>query len=179
MDDANRIQLPRLKIVHMMIIAGVLAIVFGVLNSRPFDSSIGLIGLVALGCVWLVIARLRPNPVKTVLANLPDDSDQQIAALEESLARCNPYDWRTNSVARYRLMELYKVRKRYEEAIKEGRLILAMKGVKQELENAVRVEIAMCLDFLGKAEEAERERSAVTDGPDDSADAFVGCRAGS
>ena len=80
-------------------------------------------------------------------------------------------------MARYRLMELYKVRKRYEDAIKQGRAILATRGVRHNLENEVRVEVAICLDFLGKVEEAELERSAVTDGPDDSPDAFVGWRA--
>ena len=177
MEQSERIQLPRLKIIHIMIIAGVLAVVFGVLNSRPSDSTIGLTALGALGGVWFLTTVVRPNPLKVVLANLPDDRDQRIAALEEGLARCNPYDWRTNSVARYRLMELYKVRKRYEDAIKQGRAILATRGVTHNLENEVRVEVAICLDFLGKAEEAELERSAVTDGPDDSADAFVGWRA--
>ena len=71
-------------------------------------------------------------------------------------------------MARYRLMELYRgrMRKRDEDAIKQGRAILATRGVRHNLENEVRVEVALIVcDFLGKVEEAELERSAVTDGP--------------
>ncbi len=98
----------------------------------------GLWYLFALGCVWLVFTIKRKNPLKAVLESLPDEPDRAIAALEDGLAHCNPYDVGTNSMARYRLMELYKVGKRYEEAVEEGRSILAMKGVKHELENEVR-----------------------------------------
>ena len=60
-------------------------------------------------------------------------------------------------------MQVYKVRKRYENAIAQGRRILAVKALKHGFEDAVRVEISACLDFLGRSEEAERERMAVGD----------------
>ena len=117
MADSTRIPLPRLKIVHIMLIAGVFAIVFGVLSTRREESFFGLTLLIAIGCVWLVVRTLRVNPLKAVLAQLPENTDDKIAALEGGLARCNPYDVSTNSLARYRLMELYKVRKRYQDAV--------------------------------------------------------------
>ena len=55
--------------------------------------------------------------------------------------------------------------------------ILQIRGVNHGLENEVRVEISICLDFLGRTEEAEAERIAVTDGLDDRPDAFFGWRA--
>ena len=117
------------------------------------------------------------NPLKALLAQLPEDTDEKIAALENGLARCNPYDIRTNSLARYRLMELYKVRKRYQDAVDQGKSILATKGVNRELEDEVRVEIAVCLDFLGRADEAAMERMAVADDTNDRPDGFLGWRA--
>ena len=126
--------------------------------------------------MWCVTI-FRPNPLKAVLESLPDDRDAQIGALEDGLARCNLYDVGTNSMKAYRLMELYKVRKRYEKAIEQGRSILAMSGVKRDLENEVRVELAICLDFLGRADEAEMERMALADGGDDWGNGFMGLRA--
>ena len=72
---------------------------------------------------------LRPNLLKALLANLPENTDDKIAALEDGLVRCNHFDVVTNALAPYRLMELYKVRKRYQEAIDQGKSIVAMKGV--------------------------------------------------
>ncbi len=74
-------------------------------------------------------------------------------------------------------MELYKVRKRYQEAVDQGKSILAMKGVNRELEDEVRVEIAVCLDFLGRIDEAAMERMAVADDTDDRPQGFLGWRA--
>jgi tetratricopeptide (TPR) repeat protein len=175
--DSTSIQLPRLKIVHIMLIAGVFAIVFGVLSTRPEESLFGLTLLIAIGCVWFVVRMLRVNPLKVVLAQLPENTDEKIAALEDGLARCNRYDVSTNSLARYRLMELYKVRKRYQDAIDQCKSILAMKGVNHELEDEVRVEIAVCLDFLGRSDEAAMERMTVTGETDDRPDGFLGWRA--
>ena len=177
MADSTSIRLPHLKIVHIMLIAGVFAIVFGVLSTRREGSFLGLALLIAVGCVWLVVRRLRVNPLTAVLAQLPENTDEKIAALENGLARCNPYDVGTNSVARYRLMELFKVRKRYQDAIDQGKLILAMKGVNRELEDEVRVEIAVCLDFLGRIDEAAMERMAVADETNDRPQGFLGWRA--
>jgi tetratricopeptide (TPR) repeat protein len=177
MADSTSIQLPRLKIVHIVIIVCTLAIVFGVLSTRLEESFLGLMLLIAVGFIWLVVRIMRVNPLKAVLAQLPENTDEKIAALEDGLARCNPYDVRTNSVARYRLMELYKVRKRYQDAVDQGRSILAMKGVNRELEDEVRVEIAICLDFLGRIDEAAMERMAVADDTDDRPQGFLGWRA--
>src|SRR5260370_37430274 len=70
MERSDRIQLPRLKIIHVMLIAGVLAVVFSVLSSRLEDSVIGLTGLFALVYLWFLFTMFRPNPVKAVIANL-------------------------------------------------------------------------------------------------------------
>jgi tetratricopeptide (TPR) repeat protein len=132
------------------------------------------VGLCAVACVWFLGAMLWPNPLKTVLANLPDDPALRIDALEDGLARCNPFDLGKITQARYGLMQLYTIRKRYEEAINQGRLLLRMPALRHDLENEVRVELAACLDFLGRAEEAEAERMAVADKLEDSPDTFVG-----
>ena len=174
MESSDSIQLPRLKIVHVMIITLVLAIVFYALTSKPTDSIVGVIVLVFLTLVAPILWSLRPNPLKAVLANLPDDPDERIAALEQGLQTANPSDVRTNAAARYRLMELYKARKRYEEAIDQGRAILRMSGLKDEFESEVRLELAVCLDFLGRAGEAEAERMAAEDCLDAQPDGLLG-----
>jgi tetratricopeptide (TPR) repeat protein len=122
---------------------------------------------VFLTIVASILWSLRPNPLKAVLTSLPAEPDEKIAALEQGLRAANPYDVRTNAAARYRLMELYKVRKRYEEAIDQGRSILRMSGLEQEFESEVRLELAVCLDFLGREEQAEAERMAAEDCLDD------------
>ena len=86
---------------------------------------------------------------------------ERIAALEVGLANCKPSDVGRNSQARYGLMQLYTTQKRYEEAINQGRLILQKGRVSNDLENNVRVELAFCLDSVGRAREAEAERMAV------------------
>ena len=89
--QSDRIQLPRLKIVHLMIVAGVFAVVFAVLNTRPGDSTLGLAGLFAIvGGVWFAVTMFRGNPLKAVLESLPDDPDAQIVALEAGLAQLQP-----------------------------------------------------------------------------------------
>jgi hypothetical protein len=104
MADSTSIQLPRLKSIHIMHIAGVFAIVFGVLSTRREESVLGLTLLFAVGCVWIVARMLRVNPFKVVLAQLPENTDEKIAALADGLVRCNPHDVSTNSLARYRLV---------------------------------------------------------------------------
>jgi hypothetical protein len=150
---------------------------FGVLSTRREESFLGITLLIAGGCLWLVVRMLRVNPLKVVPAQLPENTDEQIAALEDGLARCNPYDVSTNSLARYRLMELYEVRKRYQDAISQGKLILALNGINHELEDEVRVEIAVCLDFLGRTDEVAMERMAVADESYDRPQGFMGWRA--
>ncbi len=177
MEHSLGINRPRLNIYHIMIIVGVVAVVFGILRSPFRESVIGLTSLCAVACVWFLGAMLWPNPLKTVLAKLPDDPDERIAALEDGLARCNPFDLGKIFQARYGLMQMYTIRKRYEEAINQGRLLLRMPALRHDLENEVRVELAACLDFLGRDEEAEAERMAVADNLEDNPDTFVGWRA--
>src|SRR5262249_11508332 len=167
MVSSDSIQLPRLKIVHVMIITLVLAIVFYALTSKPPDNVVGVIVLVFLTIVASILWSLRPNPLKAVLTSLPAEPDETIAALEQGLRAATPDEVRTNAAARYRLMELYKVRKRYEEAIDQGRSILRMSGLEQEFESEVRLELAVCLDFLGREEQAKAERMAAEDCLDD------------
>ena len=73
MEHSLGIGFPRLKIVHIMIIVGVVAVIFGILSTTFWESVVGLMGLCAVACVWILGAMLWPNPLKTVLANLPDD----------------------------------------------------------------------------------------------------------
>jgi tetratricopeptide (TPR) repeat protein len=174
MESSDSIRLPRLKIVHVMLITLVLAIVFYALSSQPTDSIVGIIVLVFLLMVAPILWSLRPNPLKAVLANLPEEPDEKIAALEQGLQIANHHDVGTNVAARFRLMELYKVHKRYADAIDQGRAILRMRGLKEELECDVRLELAVCLDFLGRGDEAEMERMAAGDCLDDHPKGFLG-----
>jgi tetratricopeptide (TPR) repeat protein len=174
MASSNSIRLPRLKIIHVMLITLVLAIVFYALTSRPTESILGVVSLVLLTLIAPILWSLRPNPLKAVLANLPEDPDEQIAALEQGLQAANPADVRTNTAARYRLIGLYKFRKRYEEAVNQGRTIVRMSGLADSFERAVRLELAVCLDSLGRSDEAEAERLAASDWLDDDPDSFLG-----
>jgi hypothetical protein len=173
MESSDRVQLPRLNIIHVMIIAGVLAVVFYALSSNPRESVLGVTILICVIIVALILWSLRPNPLKAVLANLPDEPAEKIAALEQGLAICNPNDVNTNAVARYRLMELYKVDKRYQEAIDQGRTILRLRGLDNEVESEVRLELAVCLDFLGRTEESEVERMDVDGCRDDLPEVYL------
>jgi hypothetical protein len=174
MEAPNQIRLPRLNLVHLMIVTAVVSIVFGVLTSEPLESEIGIAAICALLSVWFFCSMLRPNPLKQVLANLPFDPDQQIAALEHGLDTCNPYDRRTNATARYRLMKLYQARERYEDAITQGRAVLRMRGLGRDLEIDVRRAIAACLDVRGRPGEAALERMAAGDSLDDYPESIVG-----
>ena len=46
-------------------------------------------------------------------------------------------------------MGLYKVQKRYEDAIEQGRLILRLMCSSDSFESEVHLEMAVCFDFLG------------------------------
>jgi hypothetical protein len=129
MEHSERSRRPRLKMIHVMVIVGGLAIVFGVLRAQPWESFVGLMGLCAVFALGFVVMILRPNPLKTVLANLPDDPAERISALEHGLARSNPFDAGTKLRARYALLRLYTVQSRYLDAIEQGRSILAMRSL--------------------------------------------------
>ncbi len=68
-------------------------------------------------------------------------------------------------------MGLYKVRKRYEDAIEQGRSILRLMCMSDSFEAEVHLEIAICFDFLGRPDEAEAERQEAAEclesGPED------------
>jgi hypothetical protein len=152
-----------LKLSHMMTVTVVLAIVFAVLTRSPLQSALGIGGIVALLCGWYFYAMLRRNPLKQVLATLPNDPDEQIAVLEQGLEACNAFDTRSIAQARYLLMKLYRTENRHEQALDQGRAVLRLRDVEPSLENEVRREIAFCLELLGRTEEASMERMAAGD----------------
>ncbi len=90
MDFWDRIQRPRVKIIHIMIVTVVLAIVFGALRSRPAESAVGVTCLFTLIFVWLLVPILRPDAVKGLLDDPPEDPDDLMRSLEECLATSSP-----------------------------------------------------------------------------------------
>ena len=65
------------------------------------------------------------------------------------------------TTARFRLMQLYKVRARYEDAIREGEKIIKSGGMSYALESKVHLEVANCFDFLGDAAPAASHRESA------------------
>ncbi len=171
-------RLPRLRILHLLLITGLLAVVFSILGSRPGEAIWGVFILFGLALIGIVATMFRPNPVKGALETLGDDVTQNIEALESALTRRNPFQVQTNTFARYRLMQFYKVQTRYEDAIAQGRQIIATRGLSPDLEKEVRAEIPICLDFLGREEAAAIEREAIdTDAGSEEPTSFIGWRA--
>ncbi len=158
-----------------MIGAAVLAVVFGILRgiprSNPAESILAVIFAVGLFAVLLLVPYLRPDPVKAALDDPPEDPDELMASLEQGLAMNLPRPAFRTALARYRLMGLYKVRKRYEDAIEQGRSILRLMCASDSFESEIHLEIAICFDFLGRPDEAEAERleaaECLKDGPED------------
>ena len=60
-------------------------------------------------------------------------------------------------------MQLYKVRKKYERAIAEGERILKRSALTHAFEAKVHLELAICLDLLGRAAEAQAHRQTADD----------------
>jgi tetratricopeptide (TPR) repeat protein len=126
-------------------------------QERSFAASCILLSLFAIPLIWL----FWPTSLKAILANPPEDTNELVAKLEWELASPRVHDPEAIAQARHRLMQLYKARKHYEAAIDQGRKILKQSGLTHAFESQVHLEIAVCLDFLGRDEEAKAEIEAA------------------
>lgn len=168
----------RFKIIHYMILSALVAIglaAWQALTAHPllFARWVGV--LLPLG-LWLLVLLplLRPHPLRAVLADPPADPERLIEALERGLDSPRAGNADTLARARFKLLGLYKVRERYGDAIGQGRSILRLSGLTHAFESQVRLEIAVCLDFLGRGDEAEAERRLADETLDDRPEGALG-----
>lgn len=120
----------------------------------------GLSLMVPLGFLLFAILFL-PSPLKSILANPPDDTNAHIAALEKARGMNRNHSDGAYVQACLRLMELYASEKRYEDAIEQGRMLIRIADLTHASEAETRLRIAGWLDLLGWKEEAVAEREAA------------------
>jgi tetratricopeptide (TPR) repeat protein len=114
--------------------------------------------------------------LEELLAHPPQDDDEFINRLRRALARHVHREGASTANARFRLMQLYKVKKQYEAAIEEGRTVLRIKGLSHSFESKVHVEVAVCFDFIGQTAEADAHRSLADECLDNSPEDALGWR---
>jgi tetratricopeptide (TPR) repeat protein len=155
----DAVRKPRFYIIQYMSFTAIAAIVFAFIFGRPSENALLLFGVLFLIGLLPVYLRLIPNSVESVLLKLPEDPDEQIAALEGVLRRRaifrRPGPRRS---ARLRLMHVYKDRKRFEDAISMGREALALYRMSSSLKGKIHLDIGICLESLGRDNEAKAER---------------------
>jgi len=142
-----------------MIAAVLAALGLAALRLEQSEASVALFIALPLVPFAPLLVFLWPSPVKAVLAHPPRDIDDHILALEKALARSRLPRPVPEMNARYRLMKLYKARERYEDAVAQGRLAVRRARMTHASEAEVRLEIAVCLDLLGRTDEADAERA--------------------
>jgi len=157
----------RFKIIHFMIVSAFLALIFAILRTK-FRQWAGLgpgIFAIYILCIasWVIYGALKNNALQALLAHPPENEDEFIDRLEKELATNAPQSLTTTAIARFRLMQLYKVRKQYAMAIEHGRTIIKFRGLTHASESKVHLELAICLDFLGQGADAEAHRRAADD----------------
>lgn len=167
---------PRFKIIHYMILSALVAIGLAAWQSftahpllfTRWGSVLLPLGLeLVVLLIPFLLPLLWPHPLRAVLATPPADPEKLIEALERGLASPLFVDLGTLAQARFLLLELYVARKRYEDAIAQGRLLLRHSRLSYAFKSQVRLEIAVCLDFLGRTSEAEAERNRADETLDD------------
>lgn len=151
----------QINIVHLMILA--VAVAIGLATHRFAGDpryTFAAFLMVPLGVLLFAILFL-PSPLKSVLANPPAETDAHIAALEKALGTNRNHSNDAYVQACSRLMELYASKKRYEDAIEQGRTVVRIADLTHESEAETRLRIAVWLDLLGRKDEAAAEREAA------------------
>jgi len=129
----------------------------------------GVLGLSAMSLYGVAVFAfaLWPHPLTAVINHPPADPAERLRALERGLRAFRIGNGVTVALARHELMQLHKAGTRYEEVIAQGRAMLRMRGFTHSFESQVHMEMSVCFDFLGRAEEAEAERVEAEDCLDD------------
>src|SRR4051812_15585863 len=102
-----------IRFTHVLAVIAVVALAFAALGDRGHREAVfgGLLLLAALVSFLLLSLALRPEPLRAVLDDPPADDDELMAALESGLRSPPVFDPDATAKGRFRLMQLYKVRK--------------------------------------------------------------------
>jgi hypothetical protein len=150
---------PRFYIVQYVKLTAIVAVLFAVAVSKNAPMLFGLLLLIGLAPVYLP---LLPKSPDSVLFHLPEDPDEQIAALERVIGKTILFRSGPKRAVRVKLMQLYKDSGRFDDAVKLGREILIQFSMSSSLESLIRLEMAICLDRLGRDSEARAQKQIVS-----------------
>jgi tetratricopeptide (TPR) repeat protein len=153
--------MPRFHIVQFMSIIVIVAIIAAILVQlvgRPADAGALIAVLLGLMLISPLVFPLVPGSLEAVLRRPPADLDRHIAAIERALTYRSIFRFGPLSQARFKLMQLYKQRGRFEDAINQGKDLLARYRSRSSFESQIHLEIANCLDSLGRDGESKAEQ---------------------
>src|SRR5271166_6567325 len=149
--------MPRFHIMQFMVFTAIAAIVLAIV-SRPSQSEMLVMIVIAVAAIAPFVLSSLPNSLESVMRNPPTDVDEQIAALERALVSRAWIKFGPLQMARFKLMQLYKGRKSFDEAIAHGREMLARYQWTQSMLGQIHLEIAECLECIGRDQESRAEQ---------------------
>ena len=153
----ENMRIPRFYIIQYMSFTAIAALVFAVAVGKPSERTALALGILFLAGLSPALLPLLPNSVESVLLNLPDKPDEQIAALEGVLSQRAIFRPGPQRSARLKLMRLYVDQEQFEAAISLGRTVLAQFSMPPLLECQLRLEMSTCRKNLGRDHEAKDE----------------------
>jgi tetratricopeptide (TPR) repeat protein len=154
--------MPRFRISQFMILTAIAAILLAIVT-RPSQAVLLVLILIALAALAPFALTFLPNSLEYVLRNPPSGLDEHIAALERALISRSLLKIGPLSTARFKLMQLHKRRKSYETAIAHAREVLARYWNTHSFQSQIHLEIAECLDSLGRDDESKAEIRLAAD----------------
>jgi tetratricopeptide (TPR) repeat protein len=154
--------IPQFKIIHYLYFTAIASLLFAVAFG-PFPENVALGGTLLLLIVTSpIVLPLLPRSPESLLLCLPDDPEDRIAVLERVVARPLWLGRGAKRSVRIKLVQLYRERGRFTEAVNLGRSTLARFRMSAVLEHLVRLELALCLDRLGRDSEARAQLERVS-----------------
>jgi tetratricopeptide (TPR) repeat protein len=159
--------MPRFHIVQFMsiiAIVGVIAALLVLIASRPADALVLIAILFGAMVVLRLVWPFFPGSLESVMRRAPADLDAHIAALERALKYRSVIRFGPLFQARFKLMQLYKQRRRFEDAIAQAKEILARYRTRRSFESQLHFEMANCLDSLGRDDESKAELRLAGEG---------------
>ena len=145
-----------------MILTAIAAIVLAIVT-RPSEAVLIVLILIAVAALAPFALTFLPNSLEYVLRNPPSALDEHIAALERALISRSLLKIGPLSTARFKLMQLHRRGKSFEAAIAHAREILARYWNTHSFQSQVHLEIAECLDSLGRDDESKAEIRLAAD----------------
>jgi tetratricopeptide (TPR) repeat protein len=149
--------MPRFHIVQFMSVIVITAIAVLIVG-RPAEAVVVIPIIVGLMIVGAFISPLIPGSLESVMRRPPADLDTHIAAIERALTYRSVIRFGPLFQARFKLMQLYKLRGRFDDAIAEAKELLARYRARGSFESQIHLEIAACHDSLGRADESKAEQ---------------------